>query len=360
MYFFKLLSVVFIPTRVLHVYFTGAICGPRPSLQLHCALQWVMQINITPGLLVLAILTLPACDMQTGQKHTETTSPPVTMNRTGWLASDEIMEASGMQASHVRVGDFFVHNDEGEPILYAIDESGTDLGSILIVPAKNKDWEDITSVPFADGRWIAVGDIGDNKAKRKSIKLYFVEDPSTGEHDRYSGRLDLKHSLSLTYPDGPRDCEAMAYDPQGDQILLLTKRDKPARLYAVDLETALTEAKAELKFLGTITKLRPPTSSDRFHWGGKTDFISQPTGLDISTDGMEAAVITYRSLYRFRRDPGEDWLSALQRKPDEVVGPPSIQNEAIAYSVDGKGIYVTTEKKPSPVFRFEFSDVELK
>ena len=319
-----------------------------------------MRINITSGLLVFALFNLVSCDMQNGQEPPESIPLPVSMERTGWLASDDIMEASGMQASHGHAGDFFVHNDEGEPILYAIDESGADLGYITIVPAKNKDWEDITSVPVADGRWLVAGDIGDNRAKRKSVKLYFAEEPTTGEHDRYSGRVDLKHTLRLTYPDGPRDCEAMAYDPVGNQILLLTKRDKPAQLYAVDLETALTEAEAELKFLGTIAKLRPPTSNDRFKFGGRTDFISQPTGFDIATDGTEVAVITYRSLYRFRRDPGEDILSVLQKKPDEVVGPPAVQNEAISYSVDSQAIYVTTEKRPAPVYRFKFTDVENK
>ena len=92
------------------------------------------------------------------------------------------------------------------------------------------------------------------------------------------------------------------------------------------------------------------------HWHGRTDFISQPTGFDISPDGSEAVIITYRSLYRFRREPHEDWLSAMQRKPEEVVGPPSVQNEAISYSADGKAIYVTTEKQPAPVFRFEFTN----
>jgi hypothetical protein len=314
-----------------------------------------MKVQLTPGPLFLAIFILTACDTQTGKQSAETRTLPLSMERTGWLAADELMEASGMQASFGREGDFFVHNDEGEPVLYAIDETGADHGSMIIVPAKNQDWEDITSVPVADGRWLAVGDIGDNQAKRKSIKLYFVEEPKTGEHDRYSGRLDLKHSVNLYYPDGPRDCESMAYDPDHDQILLLSKRDKPARLYAVDLETALTEGKAELKFLGAIATLRPPTSNDRFHWGGRTDFISQPTGFDISADGTQAVVITYRSLYRFRREPGEDWLSVLQRKPDEVVGPPSVQNEAVGYSVDGKAIYVTTEKRPAPVFRIEFT-----
>ena len=311
---------------------------------------------MTSGVLVLAIFTLTACDMQTDEQPTETLTLPLTMERTGWLAADELLEASGMQASFSREGDFFVHNDEGEPVLYAIDQTGADHGSVLIVPAKNKDWEDITSVPVDEGRWLVVGDISDNKAKRKSIKLYFVEEPKPGEFDRYSGRLDLKHTISLKYPDGPRDCESMAFDPVSNQILLLSKRDKPARLYAIDLETALTEGKAELAFLGAIASLRPPTSRDRFKWGGKTDFISQPTGFDISSDGSYAVVITYRSLYRFRRKPGEDMISALQRKPDEVVGPPSIQNEAISFSADGKSIYVTTEKRPAAVFRFEFTD----
>ena len=207
------------------------------------------------------------------------------------------------------------------------------------------------------GRWIVAGDIGDNKSKRKSIKLYFAEEPVPGKKDRYGGHLELQHRLDLTYPDGPRDCESMSYDPVGKQILLLSKRDKPPRLYAVDLETALTQQSAELEFLGTTSALRPPTRRDRAHWGGRTDWISQPTGLDISADGTEAVVITYRSLYRYRRHENEDWLTAMQRKPEEVVGPPAVQNEAVAFSVDGKkAIYVTTEKRPAPVYRIEFTD----
>ena len=303
-----------------------------------------------------ALLLLSACDQQTENQTTETATPPVSVERTGWLASDKLNEASGMQASYSRDGDFFVHNDEGKPVLFGIDETGAELGLVTIVPAKNKDWEDITSVPVEGGRWIVAGDIGDNKSKRKSIKLYFAEEPTPGKNDRYAGHLELQHRLDLTYPDGPRDCESMSYDPVGKQILLLSKRDKPPRLYAIDLETALTQQDAELEFLGTTSSLRPPTPRDQLHWGGRTDWISQPTGFDISADGSEAVVITYRSLYRYRRQENEDWLSAMQRKPEELVGPPGAQNEAIAYTTDGKAIYVTTEKRPSPVFRIEFTD----
>jgi hypothetical protein len=315
-----------------------------------------MHIKSARHISLIALLLLSACDSQTENQSTETVSLPVSLEQTGWLASNKLNEASGLQASYSRKGDFFVHNDEGKPVIYVVDESGADLGLVTIVPAKNKDWEDITSVPVDGGRWIVAGDIGDNWSRRKSIKLYFVEEPEPGKDDRYAGRQELKHHLNLTYPDGPRDCESMSYDPVGKQILLLSKRDKPPRLYAINLETALTQQFAELEFLGTTSALRPPTPRDLLHWGGRTDWISQPTGFDISADGNEAVVITYRSLYRFRRQENEDWLTAMQRKPDEVVGPPAVQNEAIAYSIDGKSIYVTTEKRPAPMHRVEFTD----
>jgi hypothetical protein len=305
---------------------------------------------------VCFLLYLSACDMQDTSRISDTATPPVALEKTGWLDADELNEASGLQASYTYEGDFFVHNDEGKSRVYVIDSSGNDLGDVRIEPAKNKDWEDITSVPVGDERWLVAGDIGDNARKRKYITLYFAKEPAPGKKGRYSGRQVMEHRLDLTYPDGPRDCEAMSYDPVSGQILLLSKRDKPARLYAVDLQTALTEREVELEFLGTISALRPPTIADRAKWGGRVDWISQPTGLDIAADGSEAVVITYRSLYRFKRNPDEDWLTAMQRKPTEVVGPPAPQNESVAYSTDGKSIYVTSEKLPAPVFRIQFND----
>lgn len=301
-----------------------------------------------------ALFFLSACDQRDSKQRVEVEPPPVTISRTGWLSSDKLNEASGLQASYSREGDFFVHNDDGKPVIYAIDESGADVGLVTIVPAQNKDWEDITSIPVEDKRWLVVGDIGDNSLKRKSIRLYFIEEPITGKNDRYAGRQELKHWISLNYPDGPRDCESMAYDPINKQILFLSKRDKPPRLYALDLATALSQNQAELTFLGKTSSLRPPNIRDRAKWGGRTDYISQPTGFDISADGSEAVVITYRSLYRYQRQQDEDWLTAMQRKPEEVVGPPAVQNEAIAYSIDGDAIYVTTEKRPTPIHRVIF------
>lgn len=304
----------------------------------------------------LPVFLLPGCGQPTADGAVETDPQAVTVEQMGYLAHSRLIETSGMQASHSRDGDFFVHNDDGEPVIYAINQAGANLGELMLVPAKNKDWEDLTMIPVEDSRWLVVGDIGDNRAKRESIKLYFTEEPQTGKNDRYSGHLVLEHWIELTYPDGARDCEAMAYDAVGDRILLLSKRDKPPHLYAVDRETALSQGQAELEYLGNIHPMRPPTPADRARFGGRTDWISQPTGMDISPDGKQLVVLTYRSLYRFRRQDGEDWLSALQRKPDEMIGPPAPQNEAVAYSSDGEAVYVTTEKIPAPVFKIQFND----
>ncbi len=274
---------------------------------------------------------------------------------TGSLASARLNEASGLQASFSYPGDYFIHNDDGETMIYAVNEKGSDLGSVSLVPAKNLDWEDITSVPVDGGRWLVMGDIGDNLARRPYITLYFAREPVPGKNQRYSGVLVLEHRLDLTYPDGPRDCESLAFDPIGKQLLLLSKRDKPAHLYTVNLDTALSQDQLELDFLGNIRPLRPPTITDRAKWGGRVDWISQPTGLDISADGSQAVLVTYRSVYRFQRGTGADWLTTLQGDPLELIGPPGPQNEAIAYSTDGKSVLVTSEKLPAPVYRVQFN-----
>lgn len=310
----------------------------------------------TVAFCAILIVSLAACDPGNGASDSQEPTTNVELIQAGWLDANDINEASGIQASYSHPGTFFVHNDDGPPLLYVIDSSGNDLGAVFIEPAKITDWEDISSVPVDDERWIVAGNIGDNYARREYISLYFAQEPQPDSKGFYEGLQLMQHRIDLTYPDGPRDCESLAYDPLSQRLFLLSKRDKPARLYAIDLAIALKENEAELEFLGTIARLRPPTSTDRGIWGGRADYISQPNGLDISADGTEATIITYRSIYRFKRNQGEDWLSALQREPQEVIGPPAPQNEAVAYSPDSQHIYVTSEKIPAPLFRFTFSD----
>lgn len=249
-----------------------------------------------------------------------------------------------------------VHNDDGEPDLYVVDGNGDVIATLRVDGAGNRDWEDLTWVPRANGRWLAIGDIGDNLARRRSIRIYFTEFPSspvTFESDGRPQELPLQHTLELTYPDGPRDCEAMAYDAASGKILLLTKRERPPRLYAVDARTALAEPTAELEFLGEATRFRPPTREEIWRLGKNGAWISQPTGMDINADGSLAAVITYRSLYLFRRDPAQGWAQAFTEAPREFLGPVSRGEEAIAFSDGMDALYITTEGRPAPIYRVD-------
>ena len=300
--------------------------------------------------------SITACDTGPQQEVSAPVVIPVSMQATGRIISKHLPEVSGIQASRSNPGHFYVHNDKGKSLVHVINQEGSHLGSVNIKKAKNRDWEDITSVEVEDSVWLVIGDVGDNSAKHKDVTLYFTKEPQPGVDGHYSGSQKLHHKIELTYPDGARDCESIAYDPVEQEILFLTKRDKPGRLYSIPLQVAMTEKKAELSFVGEMAELRKPTLDDRVKWGGRAQWISQPTGMDIALNGQEAAVITYRSLYRYHRLEGESWLSALQRKPEEVVGPPAKQNEAVAYTVDGKAIYVTSEILPAPVYRFEFTD----
>jgi len=272
---------------------------------------------------------------------------PPTFQTAGRLEAKQLNEASGLQAGVGGV--FYVHNDDGAR-LFVIDATGRNLGVCDVEGAKNRDWEDITRVPGAQGPLLVIGDIGDNHASRSELSLYFL--PESNPDCADSG-LHVSHRLRFRYPDGPRDTEALAYDPASSMLLLLTKRDKPPRLYGLPLDLALWNHELEAEFLGTVPGFRPPTRGDILRHPGRGLRVSQPTGMDISPDGRTAAVITYRSLYLFARSETESWPEAFQRQPVEYLGPPGLQDEAVSFSLDGRSVFVTTEGRPAPLYRMD-------
>jgi hypothetical protein len=271
----------------------------------------------------------------------------------GKLESKRLDEASGVMTTPD--GTLFLHNDEGTRLYFA-DATGRDLGFADIEGTKNRDWEDLTRVPGDEGPLLVIGDIGDNHNRRKRVSLYFVPEPTPGEHP---DELRATHRVRVRYPDGPRDAESMAYDPVSRMILLLSKRDEPPRLYGVPLDLALWQSEVEAEFLAEVPGFRPPTRSDILRSVGRGQWVSQPTGMDISPDGRLAAVITYRSLYVFRRQDGESWPEAMQRPPQEFIGPPGLHDEAVGFSADGRSLIVASEGRPAPFYRLDLPPEQL-
>lgn len=299
--------------------------------------------------LALLLITLTGCDAGDFPK-------PADEPKTGWvlsgiLESRELNEVSGIQSGEG--GRLFLHNDEGSPSIHIAGPDGRHLGRITIRGARNRDWEDMTRIPGEHGPLLVLGDIGDNLARYKSIRLYFVAQPRPSANETYAKEADLRHTLKVRYPDGARDCESMAYDPAGNMILFLSKRDHPPRLYGLPVEGVLQADKKELQYLGEVPGFRPPTRADMLNSKLRGKWISQPTGMDISSDGRRAAVITYRSLYLFERTEGESWAQAFLKTPLEYIGPPGLYEEAVTFGFEQSSVYVSTERRPTPVYKLE-------
>src|SRR5262245_36302274 len=56
-------------------------------------------------------------------------------------------EASGAAASRQHRGIVWTHNDSGEPVLFAVDASGKQVGRVRITGAEVVDWESVTAAP---------------------------------------------------------------------------------------------------------------------------------------------------------------------------------------------------------------------
>lgn len=301
------------------------------------------------GLASLALL-LPACH----ESAPQISDPRIRM--AGNVESDLLDEISGIQASHRNPGVLWVHNDDGEPRIHALGPEGQDLGSVVITDAVNADWEDITRIPGKERDLLVMADIGDNSARRSKVWLYIAEEPSPGPDGRFAGEIPIINWISLTYPEGPRDAEGVAWDPIKQRLLILTKRDAVPRLYALDGVVALSESEAELLFLTEVDSLRRPDPQDAQNLGKRAPFGSQPTGFDLSADGQYAAIITYRSLYLFAVPEDGDWETGLNTKPVEIVGPASPQEEAVSFDADGNGVWISTEGERSPIYEFRFEN----
>lgn len=298
-------------------------------------------------ILGILVLGLAGCEMKPGQDAGPESPGPFEL--AGFVSNPALDEISGIEAAGQ--GRFYVHNDEGKALLHVIDNQGLYLAAVELEGAKNRDWEDLTLIPRADERWLVGADIGDNQARYKSIRLYFAIEPRADANGRYPQTLKVAHELKVRYPDGSRDCEALAYDASSEQILFMTKRDKPPRLYGLDVETALSQSSAVLSFLGEVPTFSPPSAAEMLLGGKKAQWLSQPTGMDISADGTLAAVLTYRSLYLYTRETGETWADAFQKSPREIPGPPGIYDEAVTIDETENSVFVTTEKIPAPLYR---------
>lgn len=265
----------------------------------------------------------------------------------GLVTEAAIDEISGLAASRRHPGLYWAHNDSGGgDALHLVDGRGRRQATVATPGARNVDWEDIASFPL-DGRdYLLVADTGDNGGIRQSLVLHVFEEPTD-----LSRPATLAWSLRLRWPDGPRDCEAVAVDAARGEVLLISKKRVPAELFRVKLRDTGEEQVAEL--VGTLPGIEQPDDTDLSRSPIYGRYRAQITGADLSPNGRVLAVLNYRSIHFLVRGADGDWAPALAGKLPHLTLPWLPQAEAIAFSLDGRSLTVASEQLPSPVIRFQ-------
>ncbi|MEM9601255.1 MAG: hypothetical protein AAGA11_00210 [Pseudomonadota bacterium] len=263
------------------------------------------------------------------------------------LRDARLVEASGLAATLAGPRGYWALNDGGNrAALFRLSEDGATLARLPVVGARNRDWEDLASFRWRDSNWLLIADTGDNRARRQRVALHLVAEPAPEAR-----RARVTATVSVRYPDGPRDAEAVAVDPLRGEILVLSKRDRPGRLYRLPLSAFDTPtAVHRLEHVGVVAPDGPPSALALLRQPELLAVGSHVTALDISADGRHAVVLGYRRARTVTRRDGETWLTALSRLdalPDHRLA----QAEAVAFSRDATHIVITSEGAHAPLLR---------
>ncbi|MEO8742609.1 MAG: hypothetical protein ABI365_05390 [Lysobacteraceae bacterium] len=268
---------------------------------------------------------------------------------TGWMTNPALDEVSGMAASHAHPGVLWVENDSDNPAdVYAVSPGGSLLATLHIDGVPNIDWEDFAAFDFDGHHYLIVADAGDNGGIRKTLALHVFEEPK----ELRDAHVKPAWSIAFRWPDGPRDCEAVAVDVRTSSILLITKKRVPAQLFRLPLRPSESGVlTAEL--LGTLNGIPQPTADEIAAAPHYAKYLSQITAVDIAPDRSSIAVLTYRRAYLYRRAASEDWAQAVAHVPIQLSFGWLPQAEALAFARDGRSVYVSGEHLPAPIMQVD-------
>jgi hypothetical protein len=274
----------------------------------------------------------------------------------GSILDSGINEASGLAPSRLYDEVLWVINDSGNPpVLYAVDGTGWVLGEFMIQGVRNIDWEDLASFRINGISYIMIADMGDNMAVRRTCSLFMIREPDIKASEKPLS-LPVSGAIEFKYEDGPRDCESAAVDTVQKKILLLSKRTLPPVIYELPLMPEGTHNVMVAKRTAELKNIPPPTREDINARYGK--YRSQPTAMDISSNGTNLAVLTYKHAYLYTRGAGQDWGDAVSEKPKRIIlplpdkGELSIR-EALCFAGNSMQLFVTSELTPAPIYRLD-------
>ena len=285
----------------------------------------------------LACLSSTAC----GWQNAKTTAPPGTV----WVDHKDIHESSGLARSHRQERLLWTHNDSGDQSrLFAFDADGRVHAIVDVKGVEPVDWEDMCSFTWNDQAYLAIADVGDNAFRRKHITIYGFKEPKVAlipadadgkdaKPDKIKVNVDFE--IKVKYPNGPLNCEAIAYDPWRRQFLLASKEQLQSQLFVVPFDPKDHKQEFIARALGVFP-------------------VPVVTGASISDDGRMLALGTYGPTCLLRRDtetpsPEARWISKQGADLELIPAPMRKQGEAICFDKSGQKLLMTSEGHPMPL-----------
>ncbi|MGI9471915.1 MAG: hypothetical protein ACR2NZ_10305 [Rubripirellula sp.] len=249
------------------------------------------------------------------------------------LREKALTESSGLAISLRKPGHFWTHNDSGsKACLFAFDSDGNRTAVRKIKSVKANDWEDLCGYDDGGVSRLLIADCGDNDRQRDSIDLHFIAEPDPTKSDSISS----VHTMEVRYPDGARDCEAVAVDTVRRKIVLVTKSILPnCGVYVVPLPTwndLPTHSNVTAKRMGSLP-------------------LPMVTAMDIDPVSGDVWLVSYFQAFQFRAEDRESSLAVqMAQLPIAHELPRWRQIEAVAIDAN-QDVWVTSEGNPAPLGR---------
>ncbi len=272
-------------------------------------------------LFVLMILVISCHSRTPTQNATYAFMPP---KRLAELTHEKLGELSGLVASHKHPGLLWTHNDSGNGAEIFLVDTTLHLKLTCILPAYNRDWEDIAVGPGPDPAksYVYVGDIGDNDAIYPLKYIYRFEEPDL--NPKKIAKITALDTITFRLADGQKDSEALMIDPKSKSLYVVSKREKPVFVYELPFPQSTTDTLVAQK------KISLP--------------ITQIVSASISSKGDEILMKNYEHIYYWKAKQDESIEKALAKIPNEVDYDPEPQGEAITWAANGSGFYTISER----------------
>lgn len=250
----------------------------------------------------------------------------------GDVTDPALVEVSGLVASADQPGVLWAVADSGSAAeLVAIGLDGQVLASVVVEGAENVDWEDLALRRAPSGTdHLVLSDTGDNDGVRPTVALVVVPEP-----DLAAGASTVSaERWELTWPDGPRDAEAVVADPLTGELFLLSKHLLGGSEVVRVPAGAGPGATTTLEAVGAL----------------ETGIGEAVTAADISSDGRAVVLRTYLSVLVFDRPEGTSVAEALDAEPCQAQAPPERQGESLAVLADQRGLVTVAEGGDQPLW----------